>query len=147
MWKHATYLANLAPKLVSSTSALVKLPITVPSWSHCDFDWLWPWLCRLQMMHSETLESLKSTFSACICPLRVAADLSKILRHVVKSQMYPLRCHQCMWELCQVAACQCLGRPIQEEQVLSGRKKDKCWAIKHFIWAMGVTSIICHSTF
>ena len=33
------------------------------------------------MMHSETLESLKSTFSACICPLRVAADLSKILRH------------------------------------------------------------------
>ena len=34
------------------------------------------------MMHFETLESLKSTFSACICPLRVAADLSKILRHV-----------------------------------------------------------------
>ena len=31
MWKHATYLANLAPKLVSSTSALVKLPITFPS--------------------------------------------------------------------------------------------------------------------
>ena len=30
MWKHAT-LANLAPKLVSSTSALVKLPITFPS--------------------------------------------------------------------------------------------------------------------